>query len=62
MKNDNKSEYTINFTRKALSFLSKHTSLSEPEAAKLFISKTKKIERIQKKPCIAYNKYCKFTK
>lgn len=36
MKKDNKSDYTINFIRKALTYLSKHTALSEPEAARLF--------------------------
>jgi hypothetical protein len=38
MKNDNKADSTINFTRKALTFPSKHTSLSEPEAVKAFIA------------------------
>jgi hypothetical protein len=41
MKNDNKSDHTINFTRKALNFLAKHTSLSEPEAVKHFIAQLK---------------------
>jgi hypothetical protein len=35
MKKNNKSDYTINFTRKALSYLAKHTSLAEPEAVNL---------------------------
>jgi hypothetical protein len=39
MKNDNKSDYTIKFTNKALTFLSKHTSLNEPEAVKALIAK-----------------------
>jgi hypothetical protein len=38
MKNDNKADSTIKFTRKALTYLSKHTSLSEPEAVKAFIA------------------------
>ena len=41
MKNDNKSDYTINFTRKAITFLAKHTSLTEPEAVKHFIAQHK---------------------
>jgi hypothetical protein len=40
MKKDNKSDYTINFNRKALSFLIKHTSLAEPEA-RVFIAELK---------------------
>jgi len=38
MKKNNKSDYTINFTRKALSYLGKHTSLEEPEAVKMLIA------------------------
>jgi hypothetical protein len=34
-KNDDKSDYTIYFAREALRFLSKHTSLTEPESVKL---------------------------
>jgi hypothetical protein len=41
MKKDNKSDYTINFTRKALTYLAKHTNLDEPEAVKLLISTLK---------------------
>ncbi len=62
MKNDNKSDYTINFTRKALNFLAKHTSLSEPEAAKHFIAQIKTSNGYKRNLCIAYNKYCKFYK
>ena len=60
MKKDNKSDYTINFTRKALTFLSKHTSLAEPEAVKLFIATHKASDGYKRNLCIAYNKYCKF--
>jgi integrase len=59
MKADNKSNYTINFTRKALTFLSKHTSLSEPEAVKIFVSTLKSSDSYKKNLCIAYNRYCK---
>jgi integrase len=62
MKNDNKSDYTINFTRKALDFLVKHTSLSEPEAVKHFIAQLKTSNGYKRNLCIAYNKYCKFFK
>ena len=62
MKNDNKSDYTINFTRKALNFLAKHTSLSEPEAVKHLIAQLKTSNSYNRNLCIAYNKYCKFYK
>jgi hypothetical protein len=38
MKLNNKSEYTINFTRKALNTISKHANLDEPEQVKMFIA------------------------
>jgi integrase len=57
---EKKSDYTINFTRKALTYLSRHTSLSEPEAVKLFISTLKTSDGYKRNLCIAYNKYCKF--
>jgi integrase len=60
MKKDNKSDYTINFTRKALTYLSQHTSLKEPEAVKLFIATHKGSDGYKRNLCIAYNKYCKF--
>jgi hypothetical protein len=62
MKNDNKSDYTTNFTRKALNFLSKHTSLGEPEAVKHFVAQLKTSNSYKRNLCIAYNKYCKFYK
>jgi integrase len=62
MKNDNKSDYTINFTRKALNFLAKHTSLGEPEAVKHFIAQLQTSNSYKRNLCIAYNKYCKFYK
>ena len=60
MLKDNKSDYTINFTRKALTFLSQHTSLAEPEAVKLLIATHKASDGYKRNLCIAYNKYCKF--
>ncbi|MDH5483498.1 MAG: site-specific integrase [Candidatus Bathyarchaeota archaeon] len=59
MKKDNKSNYTINFTRKALGFLGKHTSLAEPEAVKLFIAELEASDGYKRNLCIAYNKYAK---
>jgi integrase len=62
MKKDNKSDYTINFTRKALTFLSKHTSLSEPEAVKMLVAEHKSSDGYKRNLCIAYNKFCKYYK
>lgn len=59
MKADNKSDYTISFTRKSLAYLSKHTSLAEPEAVKMFIATLKVSDSYKKNLCIAYNRYCK---
>jgi integrase len=60
MKKDNKSDYTINFTRKALTYLSKHTSLKEPEAVKMLIADLKTTDGYKRNLVIAYNKYAKF--
>lgn len=62
MKNNNKSDYTINFTRKALTMRSKHTSLSEPETVKHFIAQLKTKDGCKRNLCIAYDKYCKYYK
>jgi integrase len=59
MKNDNKSNDTIRFTRKALSLLSRHASLSEPESVKAFIAQMEGTDSYKRNLCIAYNKYCK---
>jgi integrase len=58
MKNDNKSEDTIGFTRKALRLLSRHACLSEPESVKAFIAQMKGTSSYKRNLCIAYNKYC----
>jgi integrase len=61
MKNDNKSDDTIRFTRKALSLLSRHASLAEPESVKAFIAQMQgNTDSYKRNLCIAYNKYCKF--
>jgi len=62
MESDNRSEYTIKTTRKALMRLSKFASLDEPEAVKLFIAKLKAKDGYKKALCLAYNKYCKYFK
>ena len=62
MKNDNKSDYTINFTRKALNFLAKHTGLTEPEVVKHFLPQLQTSNSYKRNLCIAYNEYCRFYK
>ena len=60
MKNDNKSDDTIRFTRKALSLLSRHASLAEPESVKAFIAQKEGTDSYKRNLCIAYNRYSKF--
>ena len=62
LKKNNKSDYTIKFTRKSLNMLSKHAPLKEPEAIKLFISTLKTSEGYKKNLCTAYNAYCNHSK
>ncbi len=68
MENDGKRKDTVKFTFKALTFLAKHTALTEPEAVKAFIAKllNKDGEEIsngyKRNLCIAYNKFCKYYK
>jgi integrase len=59
MKADNKSDYTIHFASKALTFLSKHADLSKPEEVKLFLATLKVSNAYKKNLCIVYNRYCK---
>jgi integrase len=60
MKLDNKSDYTINFTRKALNTISKYADLDKPQEVKMFIAIHKASDGYKRNLCIAYNKYCKF--
>jgi integrase len=62
MKNDNKSDCTIKFTRKALTRLNNSTNLNEPEAVKAFIASLNTSDSYKKNLCIAYNRYCKYAK
>jgi len=59
MKNDNLSDYTINFTRKALSFLSNHNNLNNPEEVKHSIAQLQTRNGYKRNLCIAYNRFCK---
>jgi integrase len=60
MKNDNKSNDTIRFTRKSLSLLAQHASLAEPESVKAYIAQKQVSDSYKRNLCIAYNKYCKY--
>jgi len=61
MKADGKSNYSINFTRKALTLIQKHAPLTQPEAVKAFIATINASDGYKKNLCTAYNQYCKFT-
>ncbi len=61
MKLDNKSDYTINFTRKALNRISQKADLDNPEEVRMLIAMLEKVTNGYKRNlCIAYNKYAKF--
>ena len=60
MRNNNKSEYTIKFTNKALTFLDKHTNLNEPKQVKQLIANKDVSNGYKRNLCITYNKYCKY--
>jgi integrase len=60
MKNNARSEYTIKFTDKALTRISKHANLNEPEQVKQFIANLQATNCYKKNLCLAYNKYCKY--
>jgi len=62
MKADNKSDYTINFTRKALTYIQKHAPLTQSEAVKTFIASINTTDGYKKNLCTAYNHYCEYTK
>jgi integrase len=62
MKADNKSDYTIKFTRKALTYLSKHAPLTQPEAVKAYIATMQTSDAHKKNLCTSYNQFCNFNK
>ena len=68
MENDGKRKDTVKFTFKALIFLAKHTTLTQPEAVKAFIARllNKNEEEVsngyKRNLCIAYNKFCQYYK
>jgi integrase len=61
MKADAKSDYSIKFTRKSLTYIRKHAPLTHPEAVKAFIASLNVTTGYKKNLCTAYNQYCNFT-
>jgi integrase len=59
MKNNARSEYSIRFVDKSLTYISKHANLNEPEQVKQFIANLQTTNGYKKNLSIAYNKYCK---
>jgi hypothetical protein len=59
MKNNAKSDYSIRFVDKALTYISNHANLNEPEQVKQFIANLNVTNGYKKNLCLAYNKYCK---
>lgn len=60
MKNNAKSDYTIKYVNKALTYLSKHADLNKPEQIKQFIASLQTSNSYKKNLCFAYNTYCKY--
>ena len=62
MKNNNKSEYTIKFVDKALTYINQHANLNKPEEVKSFIANLEVSNGYKKNLCLAYNKFCIYYK
>jgi integrase len=62
MKNNGLSNYTIKFTDKALTYLSKHADLNNPEEVKQYIANLQTSNGYKRNLCIAYTKFCKYYK
>ena len=60
MKNQNRSDYTIQFTSKALITISKQADLNNPEQVKQFIANLQTSNGYKKNLCLAYKKFCKY--
>jgi integrase len=60
MKNNGKSDYSIQFVDKALTYISKHADLSEPEQVKQFIARRQVSSGYKKNLRLAYDKYCRY--
>jgi len=60
MKNNNKADTTIKFVDKALTYISQHANLDNPEEVKQFIANKPVTNGTKKYYCIAYNRYCQY--
>ncbi len=60
MKNNGKSNYSIKFVDKSLTYISIHADLNKPEEVKQFIANKTVSNGYKKNLCLAYNKYCKY--
>jgi len=60
MKNNARSDYSIEFVDKSLTYISKHANLNEPEQVKTFIANLRTSNGYKRNLSIAYNKYCKY--
>jgi integrase len=58
MKNNGKADTSIKFTDTALTHISKHTDLNQPEQVKQFIANKTVTNGTKRDYCIAYNRYC----
>ena len=56
MKNNGKSDYSIKFVDKSLTYISKHADLNKPEQVKQFIANKNVSNGYKKNLCLAYNK------
>ena len=62
MKNNGLSNHTVKWTDKALTHLSKHADLNQPEQVKHFIANKQTSNSYKKNLCLAYKKYCDYYK
>ena len=62
LKNNAKSDYTIRFIDKALTYLDKYTDLENPESVKTFIANLETSNSYKHNLCLAYDKYAQYYK
>jgi len=62
LKNQNRSNYTIKTTSKALTTLSRYADLNKPEQVKAFIANKQSGNGYKRNLSLAYNKFCDFYK
>ena len=60
MKKEGYSDYTTNFTRKALSLLDKHCDLDNPESIKNFLAQNESTDGYKRNLVYSYERYSKY--